>query len=176
NPKNTTHVALKAPSWKVDALMEVLQERVGKHTLVCAPSRQLIVRAGKKAKAAGYRVGYVIGEQKPEDRTAQVDAFQSGNLDVLLATTGAGGVGLTLTAASAVVFLQRPWSFVEASQAEDRAHRIGSEVHTVVDIIDIVSKSTVDERVREVLKGKASALAELLDDKRVALQCLGGLR
>lgn len=176
NPKIEVHVHLKAPSWKIDALMEVLEERAGKQTLVFAPSRQLITLAGKKARAAGYKVGYVIGGQKAEERTAQVDAFQAGELDVMLATTGAGGVGLTLTAADAVVFVQRPWSFVEASQAEDRAHRIGSEIHTSVDIIDIVAKDTVDEKVRFVLKDKSGALADLLQDKRIALECLGGLK
>lgn len=171
-----THVTLKLPSWKVDALMDVLEEREGHQTLVFAPSRQLVMLAGQKAEAAGYKTGYIIGEQKPKERTDTVNAFQDGKLDVIMATTGAGGVGLTLTAADAVVFIQRPWSFVDAAQAEDRAHRLGSEIHESIDVIDIVAKSTVDEYVRKILKGKSGALAELLDDKRIALECLGGLK
>jgi SNF2 family DNA or RNA helicase len=169
-----THVELKDPSWKVDALMDVLAERPGKQTLAFAPSADLVRIAGARAAAGGYRVGYVIGGQPAKDRTATIAAFQAGQLDVLCLTTGAGGTGITLTAASTVVFLQRPWSFVDASQAEDRAHRIGSEIHKSVEIIDIVAKDSIDSEVREILRGKAGALAELLEDRRIVEQCLGG--
>jgi SNF2 family DNA or RNA helicase len=174
--KERVHVQLREPSWKIDAFMEVLEERRGKHTLAFAPSKQLMELAGARAERAGYSVGYIVGGQSPAERTRNVEAFQAGKLDVLCATTQAGGVGLTLTAASTVCFLQRPWSFVEASQAEDRAHRIGSERHPSIEIIDIVAENTVDSRVREVLLGKAGALAELLNDNRIFAQCLGGVQ
>lgn len=172
--RERVHVHLREPSWKVDELMSVLDERPGQHVLAFAPSAQLMRLCGERAAKAGYRVGYVIGGQKPAERTAAVDSFQAGELDLICATTAAGGVGLTLTAASTVVFVQRPWSFVEASQAEDRAHRMGSEVHECIEIIDIVAKNTIDSKVRRVLREKSAALAELLEDPRIAAQCLGG--
>jgi SNF2 family DNA or RNA helicase len=89
-------------------------------------------------------------------------------------TTGAGGVGLTLTAASTCVFLQRPWSLVEALQAEDRCHRIGSEIHDCVEIVDIVAANTIDTRVRAVLRDKSGQLADLVQDKRIVAELLGG--
>lgn len=168
------HAKIRDPSWKVDALMDILAERPGKQTVVFAPAADLIRVAHDRAAKSGYRTGYVIGGQSAKNRTATVDAFQAGELDALFVTTGAGGTGLTLTAASTVVFLQRPWSFVEASQAEDRCHRIGSEIHSSIEIIDIVAKDTIDSEVREVLRGKAGALAELLEDRRIVEQCLGG--
>lgn len=172
-PKIHVHATPREPSWKIDELIDVLDERPGRSTLVFAPSAGLTRLAGERAAKEGYRVGYVIGGQSASDRTGQVEAFQNGDLNVMCATTGAGGVGLTLTAASTVAFLQRPWSFVEASQAEDRAHRIGSEIHESIEIVDIIAKDTVDAQVRAVLAGKASALAELLADPRVARRCLG---
>jgi SNF2 family DNA or RNA helicase len=173
-PKEHTHITLREPSWKVDALMEVLDERAGKQTVVFAPSKQLVVLGGERAAKEGHRVGYVVGGQSAKERTAAVDAFQRGELDVMCATTGAGGVGITLTAADANVFLQRPWSFNEALQAEDRTHRIGSEVHSSIEIIDIVAEKTIDAQVRDVMKRKAGALAELLQDQRIVTQFLGG--
>jgi SNF2 family DNA or RNA helicase len=167
-------VALKAPSWKVDALLEVLAERPGSPVVAFAPSRQLVMLAGEQAAAAGHRVGYVVGGQTPAERTAAVAAFQAGQLDLLCVTTGAGGVGLTLTAARTCVFLQRPWSLVEAMQAEDRLHRIGAEGHESIEVIDIVARNTIDSRVRAVLRERAGQLADLVQDPRVASELLGG--
>ncbi|HEY3691279.1 MAG TPA: SNF2-related protein [Pseudonocardiaceae bacterium] len=175
-PKIAVHVTLKDPSWKVDALAEIMEERRDRQSLVFAPSAQLIRLAGRRLEREGYRVGYVIGGQTAAERTEVIDAFQAGKLDVVLLTTGAGGVGITLTAADTVVFIQRPWSYVDASQAEDRAHRIGSEQHERVEIIDIVAKDTVETRIREVLRDKAKSLAELLEDPRIQRDVLGGLK
>ncbi len=167
-------VRLKAPSWKVDALLEVLAERPGKPVVTFAPSRQLMTLAGEAATKAGYSVGYVVGGQSMRERTETVEAFQRGKLDLLCVTTGAGGVGITLTAASTAVFLQRPWSLVEALQAEDRLHRIGAEVHECVEIIDILASNTIDTRVRAVLRSKAGQLADLVQDPRIVSELLGG--
>lgn len=168
------HVVLRHPSWKVDALMDVLAERPGSPVVAFAPSRQLVVLAGEQAAKAGLSVGYVYGKQKMSDRTDTVAQFQKGQLNLLCATTGAGGVGLTLTAARTVVFLQRPWSLVEALQAEDRCHRIGSERHESIDVIDIVARNTIDSRVRTVLKSKGKQLADLVQDPRIMTELLGG--
>ncbi|BEL07848.1 hypothetical protein Q0Z83_060390 [Actinoplanes sichuanensis] len=167
-------VVLKAPSWKVDALLEVLAERPGEPVVAFAPSRQLMQLAGEQATKAGLQVGYIMGGQSAKDRTATTDAFQGGKLDLLCVTTGAGGVGLTLTAARTVVFLQRPWSLVEAAQAEDRCHRIGSEIHDSIEVIDVVATKTIDTRIRAVLHEKAGQLADLLQDKRIVTELLGG--
>ena len=175
-PHEHVNVRLKAPSWKVDVLLEILAERPGQPVVAFAPSRQLIMLAGQAAEKAGYKVGYIVGDQTPSERTRTVELFQAGKLDLACVTTGAGGVGLTLTAARTAVFLQRPWSIVEATQAEDRIHRIGSERHDSVEIIDIVARNTIDSRVREVLREKADQLADLVQDKRIVTQLLGGDR
>ncbi|EFQ82730.1 helicase C-terminal domain protein [Aeromicrobium marinum DSM 15272] len=172
--KRHVSLTLKDPSWKVDALLEVLDERPGQPVVVFAPSRQLVTLAGEAAAKAGLRVGYIVGGQTMTERTATVTAFQGGELDVVCVTTGAGGVGLTLTAAKTVVFLQRPWSLVESIQAEDRCHRIGSEQHDCIEIVDIVARNTIDTRVRAVLRERAGQLADLVQDPRIVSQLLGG--
>lgn len=169
-----TSVQLKAPSWKVDELLEILDERPGQAVAAYAPSRQLMMLAGRVAEVKGYRVGYVVGGQTAKERTAHVDAFQRGELDLICVTTGAGGVGITLTAAGTAVFLQRPWSLVEALQAEDRQHRIGSERHECVEVIDIVATKTIESRIRTVLRDRAGQLSKLVEDPRVVAELLGG--
>lgn len=171
--KEHVKVTLVEPSWKIDELVEVVAERVGRQGLVFSPSAQLTRLAAARLESEGKRVGMIIGGQKPEERTAVVKAFQAGELDLICATTQSGGTGLTLTAASYVVFLQRPWSYGDSLQAEDRAHRIGSEIHDSIEIIDIVARGTIDTRIRQVIKGKSEALGDLLQDSRIMEQCLG---
>ena len=171
--KQHRHAILKAPSWKVDALLEVMAEREGYAFAAFAPSRQLMMLAGAAAAAKGYRVGYVVGEQTAKQRTAYVDAFQARELDLLCCTTGAGGVGLTLSAADALVFLARPWSFVESKQAEDRAEGDASKTRGT-EIVDIVARNTVESRVRKILKERAGQLSDLLKDPRIVAEVLGG--
>jgi SNF2 family DNA or RNA helicase len=168
-----TKVTLTEPSWKIDDLVEAVGERVGQQGLVFTPSAQLIRLAARRLEIEGYRVGMIIGGQKPEERDAVRKAFQAGELDIICATTESGGTGLTLTKASYVAFLQRPWSYGTSTQAEDRAHRMGSEMHESIEIIDIVARGTIDTRIRSVIKQKSEALAELLQDPRVMEQCLG---
>jgi superfamily II DNA or RNA helicase len=174
--KKRYHAVLRAPSWKADELLEILAERKGQPVAVFAPSRQLIEVAGRACVRAGFRTGYITGTTAQSARAQAITDFQGGKLDVILATTGAGGTGITLTAAGTVVFLQRPWSLAESLQAEDRAHRWGSEIHECIEVIDIVAADTVDARVRDALKNKSGMLSEVVRDPRVVRELLGGLK
>jgi SNF2 family DNA or RNA helicase len=182
--KKHYHVVLKEPCWKADELLEIMAERRGYAPIVAfAPSRQLMVLAGKRAEKEGYRVGYYIGlgngVTEKSRQQAKAD-FQDGKLDLLCVTTKAGGTGLTLTAAGTAVFLRRPWAFDDATQAEDRVHRIGSEHHETfegvrgVEIIDVRTIKSVESRVIERLKEKGANLAELVGDPRIVRELLGG--
>jgi SNF2 family DNA or RNA helicase len=175
-PIQRTHqtVTLKAPSWKVDALLDILDERPSEPVVAFAPSRQLITLAGQAARQTGRRVGYIVGGQTPRERTGNVAAFQRRELDLICVTTGAGGVGLTLTAARTAVFLQRPWSLVEALQSEDRLHRLGAQRHDSIDIVDVVARDTIDTRIRTILRQRAGQLADLVQDRRIVAELLGG--
>lgn len=170
-------VTLKAPSWKADALLGVLAERPGEQVAVFANSRQLIGIAGY-ALQHKYRCGYITGGQGKKERHDAIEKFQAGQLDVILCTAGAGGLGITLTAAGTVVFLQRSWELDKAVQPEDRAHRLDDIVmkHDAIEIIDIVAKDTVDDRVRELMRVKGGHLGQLVRDPRIVREILGGLR
>lgn len=174
-PKRHVHLDLKAPSWKVDALLEIVAERPGDGVVAFAPSAQLMRLAGAAATEAGHRVGYVIGGQAPSERTEAIRAFQAGELDLICATTGAGGTGITLSRAGTLVFLQRPWALVESIQAEDRGEGDMSATRGT-EVIDIVARNTIDTRVRAVLRERAGQLADLVQDPRIVTELLGGTR
>jgi SNF2 family DNA or RNA helicase len=171
-------VQLKAPSWKANALLGVLAERPGQQTAVFTVSKQLADIAGTACAEAGYRCGYITGGQSKASRRHDIDAFQAGELDVIVATAGAGSLGITLTRASTGVFLQRSWQLDQAIQPEDRMHRLDDIVmkHEQIEIIDVVAKDTVDERVRELMRVKGGHLGQLVQDPRIVRGLLGGLK
>lgn len=122
----------------------------------------------------------LTGETKVEDRQNIVDRFQSGESKVFIGTIKAGGVGLTLTAASNVILVDRAWTPGDVEQAEDRCHRMGQQnavfatwlqLGVIDQAIDnlILQKS---ERIELVLKGKRKTLRGIDSTKDLAKELL----
>ena len=158
-PKTRQVVTLRAPSWKAESLLGIIAERPGQPVAVFAESRQLAMIAGQYCEDAGLRTGYITGVGDgitQGTRKRDREAFQAGKLDVIICTAGAGGTGITLTAAGTVVMLQRSWQLDLAIQPEDRAHRIG-QLADHVEIIDIVAKGTVDRAAPGSSPGQSRA-------------------
>ena len=165
---------LTEPSCKVDALMDDIKNGdFGDDSVaVCAVSRQLIELLSKALTDAKIPHGLITGAQNEDERQKAVDDFQSGKIKWILFTAQAGGVGITLTAARRLVMLQRPWSLVDYKQALDRVHRIGSEIHDTVVIMDYVTEGTIEERVIDVLDTKADNFENIVKDKHQLLKML----
>ena len=64
----------------------------------------------------------ITGDVGSDRRGEIVEEFQNGDHDLLVLNIEAGGVGITLTEASNVAFVEIPWTFSEVEQAEDRTH------------------------------------------------------
>ncbi|XP_073219906.1 uncharacterized protein [Cicer arietinum] len=73
----------------------------------------------------------------------------------------AGGVGLTLTAASTVIFAELSWTPGDLIQAEDRVHRIGQV--SSVNIYYLLANDTVDDIIWDVVQSKLDNLGQMLD-------------
>jgi SNF2 family DNA or RNA helicase len=173
DPEEPPQVRLADPSNKIDALMEILSDMGDEPVVVFALHKQLIDLAVKRLDKTNIKYGLITGDQKAVDREVSIRDFQNGELRVMLCTIAAGGVGITLTRAGTAIFLQRSWSMIDNRQAEDRIHRIGSENHDQIEIIDIVSPGTIEERQREVLVSKADRLEEVVRDRTFMLRLLG---
>lgn len=158
---------LAEPSCKVDALMDDIKNGdFGDDSVaVCAVSRQLIEILSRALEKEKIPHGLITGAQNEDERQKAVDDFQSGKIKWILFTAQAGGVGITLTAARRLVMLQRPWSLVDYKQALDRVHRIGSEIHDSIVIMDYVTEDTIEERVIQVLDSKADNFEQIVRDK-----------
>jgi SNF2 family DNA or RNA helicase len=159
-------------SSKIDELMSIIEDEPGKPMVIAAEHRQLIDLAAARMTDAGISFARVTGGVSADERDAAVQAFQDGKIDHLLFTYKAGGVGLNLTRADTMVRLQRSWSLIDNNQGVDRIHRIGSEVHDKVTIIDLVAAGTIEETQLERLYDKAERLEEIVRD-RAKLLALG---
>jgi SNF2 family DNA or RNA helicase len=101
----------------------------------------------------------------PDARQKLVDDFQAGKQKVFV-MTGAGGVGITLTAGQTVILLDRPWTPGDALQVEDRCHRIG-QTGTVA---CVWLQFDVDHYVDGILEGKAENIEKLLTGTAKSLE------
>merc|ERR1719189_3307572 len=70
---------------------------------------------------------------------------QDVTIDLLLLTTSVGGLGLNLTGADTVIFVEQDWNPMKDLQAMDRAHRIGQK--KVVNVYRLISKGTIEEKI-----------------------------
>ena len=113
---------------------------------------------------AEYNPIYITGKIDPEERQKEVERFQTDpNCKLAIGTIGAMGTGLTLNKASYVFFVDKTWNSGDNSQAEDRAHRIGTQ--GTVNIISLVAKGTVDEGVEEYLVENKALFERVVDGK-----------
>lgn len=133
------------PSPKLDAMEEILADYGDRPIVICALHRQLIEMAAVRLDKAEITYGLITGAVPQWQREANLAMFQRGELQVLLFTIQAGGVGLTMTASDTILFLQRSWSMIENKQATDRVNRIGAERHKVLTVIDLICEGTVEE-------------------------------
>ncbi|KAI0261043.1 SNF2 chromatin remodeling protein [Gloeopeniophorella convolvens] len=86
------------------------------------------------------------GSTDANKRHAVVQTFNSDpSIDCLLLTTHVGGLGLTLTGADTVIFVEHDWNPMKDLQAMDRAHRIGQK--KVVNVYRLITKGTLEEKI-----------------------------
>ena len=96
-----------------------------------AQSEPLVVFSAHRGPidAIGEREGWkvITGDTKHEERARIVESFQAGELLGVAATIQAGGIGITLTHASHMIFVDQMWTPALNQQAEDRICRIGQD-------------------------------------------------
>lgn len=124
-----------------------------------APIKEIVREFGSKAVM-------IIGDTKMEDRQKAVDLFQDPRSPVRLIVLNmkAGGVGLTLTAASNVAFFELGWTPGDHEQAEDRVHRIGQL--DAVTAYYILAQGTIDESIMELLMEKRQVVQSATDGRK----------
>lgn len=155
-PTQKGEVEVNCP--KIDALLELIQE------LVVNQKRQVIIwcvflspifRIEKLLREKlKLTTCNIQGDQKRNDRQNAIDGFNRGDFQVCVANQKAGGVGIDLTAASAMIYFAKSYSLEDDAQSERRCYRGGSEGHDKILRYDLVCENTIDEDINEALKAK----------------------
>jgi len=104
----------------------------------------------------------ITGDTHAEKRQEIVRAFQAGQLKGVGISIAAGGVGLTLTRAWKVLFVDLDWTPASNWQAEDRVARIGQRSNRV-EIVRMVSDHVLDLHVQKLLVEKIQVINESID-------------
>ena len=153
------------PYHRLSELLEILEETDGK-VIIWANYRHDIQKIERElVKLYGSdTVGTYYGDVSQERREEVINNFQ--NLDnplrFFIGNTQTGGYGITLTAASTVIYYSNSYDLEKRLQSEDRAHRIG-QINKVT-YIDIVCERTVDEKIVKALRQKQSIAQTVLGE------------
>ncbi|KAM1752913.1 hypothetical protein EV2_005624 [Malus domestica] len=111
------------------------------------------------------------GSVEPEKRFDIVKAFNSDpTIDVLLLTTHVGGLGLNLTSADTLVFMEHDWNPMRDHQAMDRAHRLGQK--KVVNVHRLIMRGTLEEKVMSLQKFKLSVANAVINAENASMKTM----
>jgi len=152
------------PTKRMDALLGTLEEMSGKVIIWSRfryDIRKITVMLESKY-GPGSTVSY-FGDTSDDDRQAAIQAFQSGDARFFVANPQTAGYGLTLTAATNVIYYANDFNLETRVQSEDRAHRIGQ--HHPVTYVDLMTKGTVDVHIVKTLRNKIDLSAKTLGEE-----------
>lgn len=130
---------------------------------------KLVVFATHKAVvneiAQEFKCRKIMGDTPAIERQKAVEDFQNNpDTKLIILNIKAGGVGLTLTASSNVLFLEYPWTPADLEQAIDRTHRIGQK--NAVTAWFLVGQDTIDEEILDLLGIKERVVSKTTNGEK----------
>ncbi len=151
---------------RLPELMNVLEETEGKVVIWAHWQRDVnrIIREISKKFGENSFVDY-YGLTPMSDRQKNIEKFQDLNSPVrfFVGTTQTGGYGITLTAASTMVYYSNGYDLEKRQQSEARIDRIGQ--HYPMTYIDIYCEDTVDARIVKALKKKVNIASQIMGEE-----------
>jgi len=139
---------------KVPHMLEMVEARedAGLATVVATCHREVVAAACRRE---GWSA--IVGGVDSDERTRIVDAFQRGEGLGVALTVRAGGVGIDLYRADAMIFVDRDWNPSMNEQCEDRLHRIGQTRPVTIYVLD--AGTWIEDRVEELNRDKCRMIA-----------------
>jgi len=156
--KQTNH------SPKLEEFREIIRELAieeGRKVVVFSEYERMTHLAGRELEKMGVGFVSLHGGVPSRNRGALMEKFRRDAKCRVFLSTDAGGVGLNLQAASAVINFEPPWNPARLEQRIGRVHRMG-QAHPV-HVVHLLTKDSIEERVWETLKVKKSLFAGVFD-------------
>ena len=151
---------------RLPELMNVLDEVEGKVVIWAHFQRDVnrIIEVISKKYGDDSFVDY-YGLTPQEDRQKNIKKFQDPRSPVrfFIGTTQTGGYGITLTAASTMIYYSNGYDLEKRQQSEARIDRIGQE--KPMTYIDIMTEETIDEKIVKALRKKINIATEIMGEE-----------
>ncbi len=157
---------------KVKACIRLVLELMGQNQQILIFSSFTKVLELLAAELDRLHLSYRIlrGSTPKEERHQAVQDFQAGRFGVFLISLKAGGTGLNLTEAQAVIHFDPWWNKAAMNQATDRAYRIGQRQS--VSVYSMIVADSIEERIFELQNKKWSLAEQFIDGDGKALKKL----
>ena len=154
-------------SAKREACIELVMSLAegGHKALVFSQFTSMLELLEEDLKKEGLSYYKITGATPKEKRLAMVKSFNEDETPVFLISLRAGGTGLNLVGADAVIHYDPWWNLAVQNQATDRAHRIGQT--KVVTVYKLIVKGTIEEKIVEMQESKKQLAEEILSGEGI---------
>jgi len=149
---------------KLQEFREILTELAieeNRKVVVFSEYERMTYLAGEELRKLGIGFVSLHGGVPSRQRGALIEKFRNDPACKVFLSTDAGGVGLNLQAASAVVNIEPPWNPARLEQRIGRVHRLGQS--RPVHVVHMLTNDSIEERVWETLRLKKSLFAGVFD-------------
>jgi len=153
------------PSNRIKDLLDLCEELQGKAIIWATWTMDIrSIATALRDRHGVQAVSTLHGETPDSERQQIVEIFQDRQSEsrFLVGHPRTGGYGLTLTAASTVIYYSNSYDLELRVQSEDRAHRIGQT--NKVTYVDLMVPGTIDEKIVKSLRAKINVADQILGE------------
>jgi SNF2 family DNA or RNA helicase len=161
---------IEEPSSKIKGCIELLHSLKdnNKKVLLFSSFTSVLDLLGQKLKEEHISYYTLTGSNSKEERQRLVNQFQNDSTDVFLISLKAGGTGLNLTAAEAVIHFDPWWNMSAQNQATDRAYRIGQ--NKSVQVFKLIMKDSIEEKIQNLQELKKNLADTFIEEGKTSIQ------
>ena len=150
---------------KLEALSDIIDSAMEEDEKLVIMSRFVAELDAIEQMLEKKKIRYAVVRGGIDDRSDQVFRFQNDpECKVFVGQLQAAGMGITLTAASTMVFFSLDYSMANFDQAKSRTHRMGQKHNCLY--IYLTARNSIDNKVLKALREKQDLARMLVDDYR----------
>ncbi len=150
---------------KLDALADIIDSAMEEDKKIVVMARFVSELNDIQDLLEKKNIGYAVVRGGVKNRSEEISRFQNdADCRVFVGQIAAAGLGITLTAASTMVFFSLDYSMSNFEQAKARIHRVSqkNDCHYIY----LIAKDTIDKKVLQALRNKVDLARTLVDDYR----------